>query len=151
MLQATSSGLHPPSPSEDSAAKFASEIFDWGSDDTLAGSSSATPFDDFQFIGSSDPILPDVTQPLSTSLGFDCETLGVDSLRGLGDVGAELGLGEFWRSVKPLMEQSSLVTDGTSGADAGVGGGPPNLEEAPGDGSDKLASGMVDLFAGCLV
>ena len=152
MLQATSSSSYPPSapsPSEASAAKFASEIFDWGSDDTLAGSSSATPFDDFQFLGSSDPILPGVTQPLSTSLGFDYGSLGMDSLGGLGDVGAELGLGEFWQSVKPLMEQSSLVSDGAPGADAGVGRG--FVEEATGGDGDKLASGMVDLFGGCLV
>ena len=152
MLQATSSSSHPPSapsPSEASAAKFASEIFDWGSDDTLAGSSSSTPFDDFQFLGSSDPILPDVAQPLSASLGFDYGSLGMDSLGGLGDVGAELGLGEFWRSVKPLMEQSSLVTDGAPGADAGAGRG--SVVEVTEGGGDKLASGMVDLFGGCLV
>ena len=152
MLQATSSGSHPPSavsPSEASAAKFASEIFDWGSDDTLAGSSSSTPFDDFQFLESSDPILPDVTQPLSTSLGFDYGSLGMDSLGGLGDVGAELGLGEFWRSVKPLMEQSSLVADGGPGVDTGAGRA--LVAEVTGGDGDKLASGMVDLFGGCLV
>jgi len=73
----------------------------------------------------------------------------MDTLGGLGDVGAELGLGEFWRSVKPLMEQSSLATDGAPGADVGTGGG--SVEEVAGGGGDKLASGMVDLFGGCLV
>ena len=95
-----------PSPSETSAAKFASDIFDWGSDDTLADSSSASPYDDFQFLGSSDPALPNVTHPLSTDLDFDYRLLGTDDLGGLGDVGAEFGIGEFWQSVKPLMEQS---------------------------------------------
>ena len=152
MLQSTSSNPHvpsAPSPSEASAAKFASEIFDWGSDDTLADSSSESPFDDFQFLGSSDPSLPDVTQSLSANLGFDYGSLGMDSLGGLGDVGEELGLGEFWRSVKPLMEQSSLGTDGASGVNGGAGRG--SVEDLAGGDGDKLASGMVDLFGGCLV
>jgi len=147
MLQATSSNSHPPtapSPSEASAAKFASEIFDWGSDDTLAGSSSATPFDDFEFLESSGPVSSDVTQQLSNELGFDYGSLGMDSLGELGDVGGEFGIGEFWQSVKPLMEQSSLVTDGAPGVDAGIG-------VVTGGGGDKLASGVVDLFGGCLV
>ena len=151
MLQATSSSHPPsaPSPSETSAAKFASDIFDWGSDDTLADPSSATPYDDFQFLGSSDPALPNVTQPLSTDLGFDYRSLGTDDLGGLGDVGAEFGIGEFWQSVKPLMEQSPLVMDGTPGADAGARRG--SAEKVTGGDGDKLASGMVDLFGGCLV
>ena len=150
MLQATSSNSHPPtasSPSQASAAKFAAEIFDWGSDDTLAGSSSATPFDDFEFLDSSDPMLQGVTQPLSNNLGFDYGSFGMDGLGGLEDVGAEFGIGEFWQSVKPLMEQSSLVTDGAPGAGAGTEG---SGEVRIGEG-DKLASGMVDLFGGCLV
>jgi len=152
MLQAASSNSHPPtatSPSEASAAKFASEIFDWGSDDTLAGSSSATPFDDFEFLEGSGPILPNVTQQLSNDLGFDYSSLGIDGLGGLGDVGGEFGIGEFWQSVKPLMEQSSLVTDGAPGVGAGTGGG--SVGEVMGGNGDKLASGVVDLFAGCLV
>lgn len=143
MLQATSLDSHPPnaaSPSPASAAKFASEIFDWGSDDTLAG----TPFDDFEFLEGSD-----LTQPLSSDLGFDYDSLGMDSLGGLGDVGAEFGVGEFWQSVKPLMGQTSLVTAGASGTGEGTGGGSVG-EVKIGDG-DKLASGMVDLFGGCLV
>jgi hypothetical protein len=152
MLQTSSNSNPPtaPSPSEASAAKFASEIFDWGSDDTLAGSSSATPFDDFEFLDSSDPILPDATQPLSTSFCFDYGSLGMDSLGGLGDVGAEFGIGEFWQSVKPLMEQSSLVSGCAPGTDVGASEGEPVGEVAGGDGY-KLASGVVDLFGGCLV
>jgi len=145
MLQVASSNSNPPtapSPSEASAAKFASEIFDWGSDDTLAGSSSATPFDEFEFLESSDRVLPGVTQPLSTNLGFDF------GLGGLGDVGAEFGIGEFWQSVKPLIEQSSLVSDAPR-LDAGIGG--DSIGEVTGGGDDKLANGMVDLFGGCLV
>jgi len=145
MLQVTSTSNPPtaPSPSEASAAKFASEVFDWGSDDTLAaGSSSATPFDGFEFLGSSDPISPDVTKPFSTSLDFDYSSLGMDSLGGLGDVGAEFGIGEFWQSVKPLMEQSP-------GTDADVSGG--SVGEVTGGDGVKLAGGMVDLFGGCLV
>lgn len=151
MLQATSNPRPPtaPSPSETSAAKFASEIFDWGSDDTLAGSSSVAPFDDFEFLENSDPILPDVTQPLSPNLDFDYGSLGIDGLGGLGDVGAEFGIGEFWQSVKPLMEQSSLVSGGAPGTDAGASGG--LVEEVSGSGGNKLANGMVDLFGGCLV
>ena len=148
MLRATSSNPHPPSapsPSEASAAKFASDVFDWGSDDTLADPSSATPYDDFQFLGSSNPVLPDVTRPLSTNMGFDYGSLGMDNLGGLGDVGAEFGLGEFWQSVKPLMEQSSLVPDDAPRTDPGM------VEEVTEGGGDKLASGMVDLFGGCLV
>ena len=147
MLQATSLNSHPPtsaSPSQVSAAKFASEIFDWGSDDTLAGSSSATPFDDFEFLDSSG-----LTQQLPNSLGFDYGSMGIDSLGGLGDVGAEFGIGEFWQSVKPLIGQSSLVADGASGTDEGTGGG--SVGDAKGGESDKLASEMVDLFGGCLV
>ena len=120
MLQATSSDIHPPSapsPSEASAAKFASDIFDWGSNDTLANSLSVTPYNDFQFLGSSNLVLLNVIQPLSTGLGFDYRLLGTDDLGGLGDVGAEFGIGEFWQSVRPLMEQSPLVMDGTPGAD----------------------------------
>ena len=152
MLQVTSTSNPPtaPSPSEASAAKFASEVFDWGSDDTLAGSSSATPFDDFGFLGSSDPILPDVTKPLSTGLGFDYSSLGMDGLAGLGDVGVEFGIGEFWQSVKPLIEQSSLVSGGAAhgtNADASEG----SVGEVTGGDGVKLANGMVDLFGGCLV
>ena len=144
MLQATSHPPTAPSPSQVSAAKFASEIFDWGSDDTLAGSSSATPFDDFEFLENSDP-----TQPLSSHLCFDYGSLGIDNLGGLGDVGAEFGIGEFWQSVKPLMGQNPRVTDGTPGADEDTGGGPVGVVKV-GEG-DKLASEMVDLFGGCLV
>ena len=152
MLQVTSSSRPPtaPSPSDVSAAKFASEIFDWGSDDTLAGSSSATPFDDFEFLEDSDPILPDVAQPLPVNLGFDYGSLGMDNLGGLADVGAEFGIGEFWQSVKPLMEQNSLVSGGTPGVDAGISEG-GSVGEVTGGGGVKLASGMVDLFGGCLV
>ena len=152
MLQATSNPRPPtaPSPSEASAAKFASEIFDWGSDDTLAGSSSATPFDDFEFLENSDPILPDVTQSLPANAGFDYGSLGMDGLGGLGDVGAEFGIGEFWQSVKPLMEQGSSAPGSASGIDADASGGGP-MGEVIGNGGDKLASGMVDLFGGCLV
>ena len=85
----------------------------------------------------------------STDLGFDYRSLGTDDLGGLGDVGAELGIGEFWQSVKPLMEQSPLVTDGDPRADAGARGG--SVEKVTGGNDDKLASGMVDLFGGCLV
>ena len=46
--------------------------------------------------------------------------LGTDDLGGLGDVGVEFGIGEFWQSVKLLMKQSPLVTDGTPGADVGA-------------------------------
>jgi hypothetical protein len=142
MLQATSNPPAAPSPSQASAAKFVSEIFDWGSDDTLAGSSSATPFDDFEFLeGSNNP------QPLSSTLSFDYNSLGMGSLEGLGDVGAEFRIGEFWQSVKPLMEQSSLVKGGASGTD--VGGGSAGEQRV--DSGDKLANGMVDLFGGCLV
>ena len=147
MLQTTSSNSHPPtalSPSRAMAAKFASDVFDWGSDDTLAGSSSATPFDDFEFLDNSS-----LTQPLSTNLGFDYSSLEMDSLGGLGDVGAEFGIGEFWQSVKPLMELSSPITDGTPEVDTGAGGG--SGEEAKVGDGDKLANGMVDLFGGCLV
>jgi len=153
MLQTTSNFNPPtaPSPSEALAAKFASEVFDWGSDDTLAGSSSATtPFDDFEFLEGSDPILPDATQPLSTSFGFDYGSLGMDSLGGLGNVGAEFGIGEFWQSVKPLMEQNPLISSCVPGMDVGVSEGEFAGEVAGGDGG-KLASGMVDLFGGCLV
>ena len=151
MLQAPSNPHPPtaPSPSEASAAKFVSEIFDWGSDDTLAGS-SVTPFDDFEFLENSDPMLPDVTQPLPADLGFDYGSLGVDGLGGLGDVGAEFGIGEFWQSVKPLMEQGSLTPGNASGADADASEGGP-VGGVAGSGGDKLASGMVDLFGGCLV
>jgi hypothetical protein len=147
MLQATSLDSHPPtapSTSPASAAKFASEIFDWGSDDTLAGSSSATPFDDFRFLEGAG-----LTQPLSSNLGFDYGSLDMDNLGGLGDVGAEFGIGEFWQSVKPLMGQSSLDTEGASVTDGDVGGGSEG-EMKVGDGA-KLASEMVDLFGGCLV
>jgi len=152
MLQTTSNSNPPtaPSPSEASAARFASEVFDWGSDDTLAGSSSATPFDDFEFLESSDPLLPDATQPLSTNFGFDYGSLGMNSLGGLGDVGAEFGIGEFWQSVKPLMEQSNLVPGCVPGTDVVVSEGESVGEVAGGEGY-KLASGMVDLFGGCLV
>ena len=51
--------------------------------------------------------------------------------------------------MKPLMEQSPLVTDGTPGADVGARRG--SVEEVTGGDGDKLASGMVDLFGGCLV
>ena len=145
MFQATALDSHPPtapSPSQVSAAKFASEIFDWGSDDTLAGSSSATPFDDFEFLEGTD-----LTQPLSSSLGFDYGSLGMDNLGGLGDVGAEFGIGEFWQSVKPLMGQDPLVVDSASGTGQG---GDSVAEEKSGDGA-KLANEMVDLFGGCLV
>ena len=151
ILQATSNSHHPPtapSPSEASAAKFVSEIFDWGSDDTLAGSSSATPFDDFEFLENSDPTSSDVTQPLSTNLDFDYSSLGMDGLGGLGDVGAEFGIGEFWQSVKPLIQQSSLGSGGAPGADVGASGA--ELVVTGGEGN-KLASGVADLFGGCLV
>ena len=153
MLQTTSNSNPPtaPSPSEASAARFASEVFDWGSDDTLAGSSSATPFDDFEFLESSDPILPDAAQPLSNNYSFDYSSLGMDGLGGLEDVGAEFGIGEFWQSVKPLMEQSTLVSGCVPGTDVGASGGEFTGEVAGGGGGDKLASGMVDLFGGCLV
>ncbi|KAF9783780.1 hypothetical protein BJ322DRAFT_1067089 [Thelephora terrestris] len=144
MLQTTSSNSQPPTAPSPSGAKFASEIFDWGSDDTLAGSSSATPFDDFEFLDNSS-----LTQPLSASLGFDYGSLGVGGLGGLGDAGAEFEIGEFWQSVKPLMELGPLATNGTSEAGAGAGRVPG--EEAKGGDGDKLASGMVDLFGGCLV
>ena len=147
MLQATSLDPHPPtapSPSQASAAKFASEIFDWGSDDTLAGSSSATPFGDFEFLGSSD-----LTRPLSSSLGFDYGPLSMDNLGGLGDVGEEFGIGEFWQSVKPLIGQSPLIMDGASGVSEETGGG--SVGEVKVGNGDKLASEMVDLFGGCLV
>ena len=151
MLQATSSDIHPPSapsPSEASAAKFASDIFDWSSDDTLADSSSATPYDDFHSLEAPTRRYR-MSHNRSTDLGFDYRSLGTDDLGGLGDVGAEFGIGEFWQSVKPLMEQSPLVTDGDPRADAGARGG--SVEKVTGGNDDKLASGMVDLFGGCLV
>ena len=147
MLQATSLNSHPPtapSPSQASAAKFASEIFDWGSDDTLAGSSSATPFDDFEFLENSG-----LTQPISSGLGFDYGSLSMDDLGGLGDVGAEFEIGEFWQSVKPLMGQDPSVTDGAPGTNGGTGEGLGG-DIKVGDGN-KLAGEMVDLFGGCLV
>ena len=61
----------------------------------------------------------------------------------------EFGIGEFWQSVKLLMEQSPLVMDGTPGADAGAIRG--SAEKVTGGDGDKLASGKVDLFGGCLV
>ena len=100
MPQATSSDIHlpsAPSPSEASAAKFASDIFDWGSDDTLADSSSATPYNDFQFLGSSDPVLPNVIQPLSTDLCFDYRCWGQMILGGWEMLGWSLGLESFGR------------------------------------------------------
>ena len=90
-----------------------------------------------------------MSHPLSTDLGFDYRSLGTDDPGGLGDVGTEFGIGEFWQSVKPLMEQSPLVTDGTPGADVGARRG--SAEKVTGGDGDKLASGMVDLFGGCLV
>ena len=146
MLQGTSLSSHPPtalSPSPTSAAKFASEIFDWGSDDTLANSSSSTPFDDFEFLEN-----PDLNQPLSSNLDFDYGSLGMGNLGGLGDVGAEFGIGEFWQSVKSLMGQGPSVMDGASGTHEGAGGSVGEVKV--GDGG-KLASEMVDLFGGCLV
>ena len=47
------------------------------------------------------------------------------------------------------MEQSPLVTDGTPRADVGARRG--SVEKVTGGDGDKLASGMVDLFGGCLV
>ena len=70
------------------------EIFDWGLDDALAGrSSSATPFEDFEFLWCSG-----TTQSPSTSnLSFDYDLFGIDSLRGLGGIRTESGIGEFGR------------------------------------------------------
>ena len=139
----SSSHLELPSPPassslEVSAAKFALDIFNWGLDNTLTESSSATPYDDFQFLSSSGPVLPDISQLLSTDLTSDYGLFG--------NVGAEFGIGGFWQRVKPLMEQSPLVMNGAPGADADARQG--SLEKVIGGEGDRLARGWFVCLVG---